>query len=223
MHSAEVRSELRELFSGRTGVADGIFPPLVFVSANSAWGLTPAAVLGVGSALAISGWRLLAGRPLRFALAGLLGTIIAVLLAVRSGSADGYFLPGIVSSAATTALIVVSTLARRPFVAWTSWLTRGWPLGWYWHPQVRPAYARASWMWAGFFAMRAIVQWQLFVAGETVALGIARVAMGWPLLLVLLIATYVLGRRWLTSLGGPSVEEFESGAPPPWQGQARGF
>jgi hypothetical protein len=223
MQRAEIRSELRELLSGRTGVADGVFPPLVFVGANAVWGLTPAAVLGVGSALAVSGWRLFGGRPLRFALAGLLGTILAVLLALRSGSAEGYFLPGIISSAATTALIVASTLARRPFVAWTSWLTRGWPLDWYWHPRVRPAYARASWMWAGFFAMRAFVQWQLYAAGETVALGIARVVMGWPLLLVLLVATYALGRRWLSSLEGPSVEEFESAVPPPWQGQAKGF
>jgi hypothetical protein len=223
MSTADIRAELRELVSGRVGIADGVLPPLIFVGANAVWGLVPAAVLGVGTAVAISVWRLFGGRPLRFALAGLFGTVLAAILALRSGSADGYFLPGIFTGAATTAALVASTLAKRPFVAWTSWLARGWPIGWYWHPNVRPAYARASWIWASFFALRTLIQWQLYTAGETVALGVARVVMGWPLLLVLLVTTYVLGRRWLVSIGGPSVEEFESGAPPPWQGQERGF
>ncbi len=223
MSAAEVREELRELVSGRVGIADGVAPPLLFVTANAIWGLTPAAIVGIGSALAITAWRLLGGRPLRFAIAGLFGTALAVVLALRSGSAEDYFLPGIISGGLTTAVIIASIAARRPFVAWTSWLTRGWPLDWYWHDQVRPAYSRASWMWAGFFGLRTAVQWLLFVSEETVALGIARVLMGWPMLLALLIATYVLGRRWLVDLDGPSVAEFESDAAPPWNGQERGF
>ena len=54
-------------------------------------------------------------------------------------------------------------------------------------------------------------------------LGVARVLMGWPAVAMLLVATYVLGRRWLVSLAGPSVEEFESGEVAPWQGQQIGF
>ena len=223
MSAAEVRAELRNLVSGRVGVADGIAPPLLFVGINAIWGLTPAAVAGIGSALAITGWRLLGGRPLRFAIAGLFGTALAVLLAVRSGSAEDYFLPGIISGALTTAVIIASIAVRKPFVAWTRWLTRGWPLDWYWHDRVRPAYSKASWMWAGFFGLRTAVQWRLFVTEETVALGIARVVMGWPMLLALLIGTYVLGRRWLTELGGPSVAEFETGVEAPWKGQEHGF
>lgn len=223
MQTSEIRSELRELFSSRAGVADGVVSPLAFVTVNSAWGLGPAAVAGLGSALLIAVYRLTAGRPLRFALAGGLGTLFAVLLSLRSGSAEAFFLPGIVTGALTSLLIVVSIAAGRPFVAWTSWLTRGWPIDWYWHPSIRPAYARASWLWAAFFASRALAQWRLFAAGETELLGMARVIMGWPMLVLLLITTYALGRRWLRSLAGPSVEEFSSGSPPPWRGQQTGF
>jgi hypothetical protein len=49
------------------------------------------------------------------------------------------------------------------------------------------------------------------------------VVTGWPALLALLVVTYVLGRRWLEALQGPSVEEFLAGADPPWRGQERGF
>ncbi len=108
-------------------------------------------------------------------------------------------------------------------MAWTSRLTRGWPLGWYWHPNVRPAYSRTSWIWAGFFAFRALVQWRFYLGGDTAALGLARVVLGWPALLVLLVFTYVLGRRWLVELRGPSVEEYQTGSKQPWEGQTRGF
>jgi hypothetical protein len=223
MSSAEIRAELSELVSGRMGIADGVFPPLAFVALNSFVGLAPAAAVGLGAALLITVWRLLQGRPIRFAVAGLAGTGLAAALALRSGSPDDYFLPGIVSGALTTSLIIVSIAIGRPFVAWTSWLSRGWPIKWYWHPRVRPAYTNTSWIWAAFFALRTTTQWWLYVGGETVGLAVVRVALGWPALIGLLIATYVLGTRWLRDLGGPSVEEFESGVAPPWAGQRRGF
>lgn len=221
--AAEIYEEARELVFGRVPVADGVLPPLVFVAVNAVWGVVPGAIAGIGSALAIVAWRLFRGRPLRFALAGLAGTSLAVALALRSGSARDYFVPGLLSGAGTTVLILASIAWRRPLVAWTSWLTRGWPIDWYWHPQVRPAYSRASWLWAGFFTIRTSTQGWLYMSGEEAALGLVRVITGWPGLLALLAVTYYLGRRWLDSLEGPSVVEFEEGSAPPWSGQQRGF
>jgi hypothetical protein len=219
----EILTELKQLFTGNVNIADGIVPPLVFVIANSVAGLVTAAVLGLASAVSIVLWRLSRGRALRFALAGLGGTVVAVGFALRSDQASGYFLPGIIGGALTTVAILASIAVRKPFVAWTSWLMRGWPIDWYWHPRVRPAYTNATWLWAVFFGLRTITQWWLFQIGETTALGVARVMTGWPALLILLIATYALGRKWLTELGGPSVREYEDGSAPPWQGQSTGF
>lgn len=223
MSAAEIRAELSELVSGRVGIADGVVPPLAFVALNPFLGLAASGAVGLGTAVMITVWRLLQGRTVRFAVAGLAGTGLAAALALRSGSAEDYFLPGIISGAVTTALIVASIAVGRPFVAWTSWLSRGWPIRWYWHQQVRPAYTRASWIWAGFFALRTATQWWLYAGGETIGLAVVRVVLGWPALIGLLIATYVLGTRWLRDLAGPSVEEFESGTKPPWVGQLRGF
>ncbi len=223
MTTAEIRAELRGLAFGRIAFADGVVPPLLFVVSNAFWGVTAATVLGIGSAATITAWRLLRGRKIRFAVSGLFGTTLAAVLALRSGSAEEFFLPGIISGSATTLVILASIAVRRPFVAWTSWLTRGWPLGWYWHQNVRPAYTRTSWIWAGFFSLRTLVQWRLYLTGDSVLLGVARVALGWPALLLLLIGTYVMGRRWLVALGGPSVEEYEAGANRPWEGQSTGF
>ena len=219
----EILEELRETIFGKVPLADGIIPPLIFVVVNSVWGLVPAASVGVLSAIAITLWRLSQGRPLRFAIAGLGGVGLAAALALRSGNANDFFLPTIVTGVLTSAAIAVSIVARRPFVAWTSWLTRGWTLDWYWHPKVRPAYTRVSWLWLAYFAGRAVLQWRLYLAESTGSLVVTRVLLGWPALLMLLVATYVLGRRWLIRLGGPSVAEFDSGAEEPWEGQTTGF
>lgn len=220
---SDLITEFKGLFSGRVSIADGVLPPLVFVGANSLWGVGPAAAAGVATALSISAWRLARRQPLRFALAGLAGTIIAAVFAVRSGSATGYFLPGLISGTATTIAILVSIAVRKPFVAWVSWLTKGWPIDWYWHPKVLPAYMATTWIWAGFFGLRTAGQGWLYINDQTTALGLARVLTGWPGLLALLVVTYLVGRRRLEALQGPSVEEFETEAPPPWKGQQQGY
>jgi len=46
---------------------------------------------------------------------------------------------------------------------------------------------------------------------------------GWPTTVVLLVLSYLYGVWRLQQLQGPSVDEFESGAEPPWTGQRRGF
>ncbi len=221
--ATEIRRELAGVFSGRVAIADGIVPPVAFVVFQAVWGLVAGAVAGIASALAIILWRLSRGRRLRFAIAGLAGTAVAVALALRSGSPEDYFVPGLVSGALTSVVILVSIVVRRPFVALVSWVTRGWPFAWYQHPRVRPAYTRATWLWLAFFAARTTVQWRIYTSGDTEMLAIARAAMGWPALVLLLIATYVLGRRWLSSLGGPSVAEWEAEVAPPWEGQPVGF
>lgn len=221
--TSELRAELRGLVSGRVGIADGVIPPILFVLIDGLQGTGPAAVAGIGSALGITGWRLARGRQTRFAVAGLFGTAVAAALALRSGDAGDYFLPGILSGAATTTLLLISLVLGRPGLAFMSWLTRGWPIAWYWHPRVRPAYTRTTVLWTVFFASRTAVQFWLFRTGEIGWLAAARVGLGWPALLLLLVVTYTLGRRWLGALNGPSVEEFESGSPPPWVGQATGF
>lgn len=220
----EIQDELRSLLEGRAGIVDGILAPIVFVVANAIAGMPGAAYAGVSVAVLVVLVRLARRNDLRYAVSGLFGTGIAIALALRSGDAQDYFLPGIISGVATTAIAVGSIVARRPMVAYLSWVTRQWPLEWYWHPRVRPAYARVTWMWAGFFAVRTGVQIWLYLTDQTTALGFVRAATGWPGTIALLVATFVVGRNRLLDLGGPSVDQFESKAPASeWQPQPAGF
>lgn len=214
---------MRGLLAGRSGVADGILSPLVFVAVNAFVGLQAAIVAASVVAIGIVLTRLATGRPLRYAMSGVFGTAIAIALTARSGRAETYFLPGIVTGAATTLALVASLVVRRPLVAYASWATRGWPLGWFWHDRVRPAYTVVTWIWVAFFGIRTAVQAVLYLDGNVTTLGAVRIATGWPGLLGLLIVTYVVGRKRLEALGGPSVEEFEAMTPPPWSVQPHGF
>ncbi len=220
----EIREELRALLDGRAGIGDAIIAPLVFVLVNAAAGMPIAAYAGIVGAVIVVVYRLVRRSDLQYAFSGLFGTGLAIALALRSGQAQDYFLPGIITGIGTTVLALLSIVVRRPLVAYMSWLTRQWPIEWYWHPRVRPAYTRATWLWVGFFGLRTAAQGWLFVTDQTTALGFVRVATGWPGLVVLLAATFIVGRNTLVSLRGPSVAEFEAATPESgWTGQENGF
>lgn len=219
----EIAQEFRTVVAGRAKLLDSILPPLAFLILNALLGLG----FGLGGALAIAGLltaaRLLRGQTPLYALGGVGGVALAALIAWLLGREEGFFLPGIVTNALTVLLILISLLAGRPLVAWTSHLARRWPLAWYWHRRVRPAYAEVTWAWLLFFAARLALQVALYRREAVGLLGTLQVITGWPLTIVLLAGSYLYGTWRLKNLGGPSVTEFEAGAEPPWQGQQRGF
>lgn len=95
-------------------------------------------------------------------LGGLGAVALALLAAWLIGKVEGYFLPNVATGGVTILLCLASVILGRPLVAWTSYLARRWPLQWYWHLRVRPAYAEVTLAWAVFFALRLALQLFLF-------------------------------------------------------------
>ena len=120
-------------------------------------------------------------------------------------------------------LTLVSIAVDKPLAAWASHLTRAWPLDWFWRPDVKPAYREVTYLWLFYFVTRLVVQIVLYQSGEAGRLAWANILLGWPVLIVILIITYLYGIRRLHGLGGPGVEEFRADQEPPWRGQTRGF
>ena len=209
--------------AGRGSLIDSIVPPVAFAILNAALGLEYATWVSLGLAVLITGLRLVRRQRPFYALGGLGAVIVAVVVARLLDRAEAYFLPGIAMAGLTVFICGVSAVLRRPLVAWTSHIARRWPLGWYWHPRVRPAYGEVTWAWTVFFALRLLAQVALFRGGQAQALAILNVALGWPATVFLLAVSYLYGTWRLRRLEGPSVEEFISGAEPPWTGQRRGF
>jgi hypothetical protein len=219
----ELADEFRTVVVGRSNLADSVIPPVAFVILNAVLGFEYAMWGSLALAVVFAVVRLVKGQPLTYALGGLGGVILAVLIAKLLDRAEGYFLPGIITGLLTAVLCGVSVLARRPLVAWTSYLARRWPLDWYWHPKVRPAYSEVTLAWAVFFAMRLLLQFLLFQGERAGTLAAINFVAGWPATIVLLAVSYLYGTWRLQNLRGPSVEEFRAGAEPPWTGQRRGF
>jgi hypothetical protein len=219
----ELIEELASVLTGRTYWLDVVLPPVLFAAVNAAFSFQVAMATAVALAVVVSVIRVARKESLLYALGGLLAVLAAVAIVRVLGRDEGFFIPGILTNGTTVLLAVGSVLAKRPLVAWSSYIARRWPLAWYWHDQVRPAYSEVTWAWAVFFGMRLLGQLFLFQGANADGLVVFNLLAGWPAILALLIGSYVYGRWRLRHLAGPSVEEFRQNAPPPWQGQPRGF
>jgi len=219
----ELWEEFQTVFAGRGNLVDTIIPPIIFVLLNALAGFSAALWGALGVALLFATIRLIRRQPVRYAVGGLGGVVLAVLIAQVVGRAEGFFLPNLLSGAGTIILMLISLIAGRPLVAWTSYLARRWPQDWYWHPRVRPAYSEVTWLWLVVFALRLGLQWAVLQSEEPGLLALTNLVVGWPTTIILLALSYLYGTWRLRKLAGPNVEEFESGAEPPWLGQRRGF
>ncbi len=219
----ELIDEFRDTVLGRPGVLDAVLPPLIFILVRLLFGFAYAVASAVILALAVGGLRLRRGQPAWFALGGVAGVALAALFSRSTGSEGGYYLPGILSGSVTALGCLGSVVLRRPLVGYTSHLARRWPLDWYWHPRVRPAYAEVTLAWSVYFILRTALQASFFVQDSTLGLAVLNFASGWPGTILLLVASYLYGSWRLANLQGPSVEEFTQGSPPPWRSQRRGF
>lgn len=220
----ELQSELKTVFSGRGGsLLDSFAPLLLLLIVNPLFGLNYALWASLILASMFALYRITQRRSLVYSLGGFGGVLLATVFVKLSGSEAGFFLPGLISGSVTVLLCVISVAVNRPLVAWTSFITRRWPLGWYWHPRVLPAYNEVTIMWAVAFMARLGLEFWLFQRGSLNELGTVRIVMGWPFTILLLVISYLYGLWRLGQLKGPSVDEFKSGNAPPWDGQRRGF
>ena len=218
----ELLDELRTVV-GNVGLLDMILPPVLFLMLNGLAGFNVAMIGALGTAFLIAILRLSRKQSLIFSLGGMASVGLAIALAYLLGRSEGYFLPGIVNGVLVIALAVVSLAIGKPMVAWTSYLARRWPLDWYWHTRVRPAYTEVTLVWIAFFTLRLFWQVILYQGRNVSQLALVNALTGWPATIVLLIVSYLYGTWRLRTLNGPSVEEFRNNIPEPWQGQQRGF
>jgi hypothetical protein len=62
-------------------------------------------------------------------------------------------------------------------------------------PALLRAYSRASWVWVAQYALRMLVLWPLWYLDQVVALGLARVLLSWPLVVVCLAVSWWVVRQ----------------------------
>lgn len=201
---------LLEQMGGISGLIYSSLPVLAFVPVSSLFGLGPAIGAALGIATLILVWRLIRRESLQPAVSGFFAVGVSAVIAWWLGESRGYFAYGIWMSLVYAAVFTLSVLIRRPLVgyAW-GWLSGH---GGEWRAVRRAvlAFDIATGAWAVVFAARFLVQRHLYDADEVGLLGVARIAMGWPLTGVAALVTLLAiraARRALDERASATADE----------------
>ena len=194
------RQQLLNSIGGWSGTVITAIPTVVFVAVNAVATLRWAIVAAVASALLLAGYRLARRQSVQQALTGLLGVVVASIIAARTGQAKGYFLLGIWSSFVYAAAFAATLVVRRPAIGLLWEFLDPTPEGGEsvpWHRR-RPllfAYTLATAGAALVFLARGVVQLALFQHNATGWLAVARIAMGYPLYIAAIGFAFLVVRR----------------------------
>lgn len=191
---------LRELLGGRRGAIDASVPPLVFVlgwlgsGRSIGWGALAAVLAGT----VIGVLRLARGGRVTAVLASVAAVAGGALIALYTGRAQDFFLIQLLSNVASALAWAVSILIRWPLLGVVVGVLLGQRTRWRRDPDLLRAYGRASWVWVfAQYTLRVLVFGLLWWSGWVVALGVARVALSWPLVAATVAASAVVLRRSL--------------------------
>lgn len=188
-------STLLDQMGGWRGLVQSTLPVGVFVPVNAIFGMTPAIGAALGAALAILVWCLVKKRSIQPAISGFFGVALCGFIAYRTGEARDYYLFGLYTSLVYGAVLAVSVLVRFPLVGVIWNLLNGRDGSWRRHPVARRAYDIATLVWVAVFAARYLVQSGLYDDDRVGWLGVARIAMGYPLAAVALVVCIWAVRR----------------------------
>lgn len=184
-----------EQMGGTTGLVYTVLPIVAFVLADSAFGLIAAICTAVGTGIAVAALRLARKEPVQPALSGLFGVAVASFVAWQTGSAKGFFLMGIWANVGLGLLFLVSVLVRRPLAGIVWGALNGTGTAWLKDKPSRHYYDIATLTLTAVFATRVAVWQWLYEGDHTGWLALARIAMGYPLLALGLLAVLWAGRR----------------------------
>jgi hypothetical protein len=195
------RQSLLAGIGGWLGVVESITPSLAFVVSFSLTKNIVLAVVIAGSlAVAFIALQLLKRKPITNAIAGAVGIAISAYLPLREGGQPAdYFVQGFFTNAIYLVVLGVSVLLRWPIIGVLVGLLNGSGSKWRKDKSQLRRFSVVTALWMGLFGARLAVQLPLYFAGQTEALGIARIAMGVPLYAFCIWISWLLLKGVLTT------------------------
>ena len=198
-----VRHQLSISLGGARGMIESALP---FVGFTIAWligrQLYPAIAAAVGVALILAITRLAQRQSVKFVVQAVIPTAIAALIATRTGRAQDIFLPGILYNGGLAVLSVITIVIRWPLVGFIIGAAIGDPTGWARDRGLVRMTSKLTAVLAVPYVARFVIQLPLFLAGQVVLLGIAKVVLGWPLLIAALFAIGLMLSKGRTPMEG---------------------
>lgn len=214
---AEVRAQLSAALGGIRGALETTAPFALFSIAHVISGdLRTSAILGIGSAILLFVARLAQKSSTKFVTQGLIGIAIAVFIASRTGRAENAYLQGIIASAAWAVGLTVSILAKRPAAGFLIGSVVGNKDSWHKDPAILKVSYRLTLVFLAPMILRVAVQLPIYFAGEVGWLGVAKVALGYPLTIATLgVAGWTLAQGSTPLQRAPAVAGPDATPPNP--------
>jgi len=213
-HTVEslIRERLASALGGLRGSLETALPTVAFVVAW-VWGKDVTIAVGASVAIVVVllVLRLVTRQTPRYVLSAVFATAIAAFFALRSGRAEAAFLPGILMSAGWGVATLISVVVRWPLVGFM--VAAGDPrladdpTAWRRDRGLVAVCQRLTMVLVVLYAVRVVVMFPLFLAGQVALLGVAKVALGWPAYLCALAimgTILVRGETPLTAQDPPS-------------------
>jgi len=190
-----ISEQIAEQLGGMRGLIESSVPVLTFVLLNfvvgldfvglpedSRTGLYIAIGGSVGTAVAIAIYRLARKEPIRHAVNGVIGIALGAYLAARSGHAKDFYLPGILLTLGQAAVLMLSTLFRRPIIGyvWAVMANKG-RHDWLQNRRLLGTFQWLTVAWAASLVVRGGVQALLYWMDRADLLGVARIFLSWPI------------------------------------------
>lgn len=186
--------KLSEAIGGWRGAVESAVPTLAFVLVWTVRRDLNLALLAAGALVVILlGVRLLQRQDWRFVVYAAVGVAISAFFAMRSGKAEDAFLPGMLQNGGLLLLLLVTNLTRWPLFGFVVGAAEPEamaddPVWWRRHAGIVAVAARLGWVLIALNTVRLAVMVPLYLAEQVGALGVAKVALGWPAYLVALTA-----------------------------------
>lgn len=210
---AVVRSQLSRALGGRRGMVEAAVPTVTF---TILWLTTKelqiALVVSVAAAVLLLVVRLVQRSTVQFVVNALVGIGIGwlfVTMSARSGGSENdqalaYFLPGIIYNTGYSVVLSLTCLVGWPLVGFMVGSVTGDATAWHRDRQVVRLCTQLTWVLVAPCLLRVLVQAPIWFGGKSgaldpgaaiAALGVAKIAMGWPLQLAALAVMVALLAR----------------------------
>ena len=177
---------IADSLGGWQGMLESSVPALGFtlVYFISGKNLHTALIAAIACGLALGVRRKLNGGSLQNVAGGFIGIAISAYLTTKTGKAENFFLPGILTNAAYFSACIISLLVRKPLVGFVVGSLKGDLSSWLHNESQRKEFSALTLLWSMVFGLRLLITVPLYLSGSVTSLGFAKIALGWPLFLL---------------------------------------
>jgi Protein of unknown function (DUF3159) len=210
---AAYEASILAAFGGKRGLAEVGLPSVLFVLVYAITKRLDAALwAALATAAVLTAVRLVKRDTLQHSLGGLVGVLACAAVAKFTGQAKDFYLPGLLLNIGEAIVFSLSAALRWPIVGVLLGPVTGEMMAWREHPVRLRAFTRSTWLLAGMFLFRVVIEVPLYLAGATTQLGVAKIVLGYPLYLAVAYVCWQIIRAAPLPAVAQPAEDSESGS-----------